>query len=79
MASDTVDRAETASGLTPNEAQEFHKAFVMSFIGFTLIAIVAHILVWTWRPWVPPSDGNYDPIAMMDGVTTALTSLTALV
>jgi hypothetical protein len=39
------------SGLTANEAKEFHSLFVKSFIGFTLIAIVAHFLVWQWRPW----------------------------
>ncbi len=39
------------SGLTANEAKEFHSLFVKSFIGFTVIAIVAHFLVWQWRPW----------------------------
>jgi light-harvesting complex 1 beta chain len=40
------------SGLTENEAKEFHKIFVMSFLGFTGVAIVAHFLVWQWRPWL---------------------------
>jgi light-harvesting complex 1 beta chain len=40
------------SGLTEQEAKEFHSIFMKSFIGFTLIAIVAHILVWQWRPWL---------------------------
>jgi light-harvesting complex 1 beta chain len=40
------------SGLTETEAQEFHGIFVKSFVGFTLIAIVAHVLVWQWRPWL---------------------------
>jgi len=26
--------------------------FVTSFIGFTVIAVVAHVLVWSWRPWL---------------------------
>ncbi len=39
------------SGLTANEAKEFHGLFVTSFIIFTVIAIVAHFLVWQWRPW----------------------------
>lgn len=39
------------SGLTDNEAAEFHSIFVRSFIAFTIIAIVAHILAWAWRPW----------------------------
>lgn len=39
------------SGLTDREAREFHSIFVRSFAMFTAIAIVAHILAWTWRPW----------------------------
>lgn len=52
MASDTPARSESLSGLTPAEAQEFHKIFMSSFIIFTLIAVVAHFLVWIWRPWI---------------------------
>ena len=37
--------------LTPEEAKEFHKMFVSSFIIFTGIAIVAHVMVGMWRPW----------------------------
>ena len=40
------------SGLTEQEAKEFHGIFMKSFIGFTLVAIVAHILVGQWRPWL---------------------------
>ena len=40
------------SGLTRAEAREFNKLFLISFIVFTLIAIVAHFLVWSWRPWL---------------------------
>jgi light-harvesting complex 1 beta chain len=43
--------------LTPEEAKEFHKMFVSSFITFTIIAIVAHVLVWMWRPWFPGVNG----------------------
>jgi light-harvesting complex 1 beta chain len=43
--------------LTPEEAKEFHKMFVSSFIIFTIIAIVAHFLVWSWRPWLPSVNG----------------------
>jgi light-harvesting complex 1 beta chain len=40
------------SGLSEREAKEFHGIFISSFAGFTLIAIVAHFLVWQWRPWL---------------------------
>lgn len=39
------------SGLTEPEAREFHGLFVSSMMGFTAIAVVAHLLVWLWRPW----------------------------
>lgn len=39
------------SGLTAKEAQEFHAAVVQGITGFLAVAVVAHILVWIWRPW----------------------------
>jgi light-harvesting complex 1 beta chain len=46
------DKRVSLSGLTENEAREFHKIFISSFLTFTVIAIVAHFLVWQWRPWL---------------------------
>jgi len=57
MASDMPARSESLSGLTASEAQEFHKIFITSFLIFTGIAVVAHILVWAWRPWIPGPEG----------------------
>ena len=48
---------KTPSGLTEAEAKEFHEIFQKSFAAFILVAIVAHILVWNWRPWLPSVDG----------------------
>lgn len=45
------------SGLTEAEAKEFHGMFITSFIAFTVVAIVAHILAWQWRPWIPGPNG----------------------
>lgn len=45
-------REGSLSGLTEQEAKEFHRIFVASFAVFTGIAIIAHILVWQWRPWL---------------------------
>lgn len=50
-------REVTLSGLSDMEAREFHSLFMMSFIIFTAIAVVAHILVWMWRPWLPGPNG----------------------
>ncbi|MEM8561946.1 MAG: light-harvesting antenna LH1, beta subunit [Pseudomonadota bacterium] len=46
------DQSSSLSGLTEDEAKEFHGIFVSSFIGFTVIALVAHILAWVWKPWL---------------------------
>ena len=50
-------RGSAISGLTESEAREFHGIFVTSFIAFTVIAIIAHFLVWQWRPWLPGPTG----------------------
>ncbi len=55
------------SGLTEAEALEFHSLFIKSFLIFVVIAIIAHVLVWTWRPWFPGPKGY----ALLDGVTHA--------
>jgi light-harvesting complex 1 beta chain len=51
MVENSNNRMGLGTYLTPQEAQEFHKLFVSGFIGFTVIAIIAHFLVWSWRPW----------------------------
>ena len=46
-----------SSGLSEAEAMEFHKIFVTSFVIFTGVAVVAHVLAWMWRPWLPGVNG----------------------
>ncbi len=46
------EKRPSLSGLTEDEAREFHRIFIVSFLGFTAIAVVAHFLVWQWRPWL---------------------------
>jgi light-harvesting complex 1 beta chain len=60
------------SGLSEAEAKEFHGIFMTSFIIFLVIAIVAHILAWQWRPWLPGSQGY---TSMIDGVKAAANSV----
>jgi light-harvesting complex 1 beta chain len=79
MSSSGPPREGSLSGLTETEAKEFHKIFVASFIAFTLIAIVAHFLVWSWRPWIPGPNGYsmlMDPghAKAMLGLTTSMFS-----
>ena len=61
-------RTGSLSGLTEAEAKEFHRIFMGSFILFTLIAIAAHFLVWSWRPWLPGPGGYAE---LQDAVTLA--------
>jgi light-harvesting complex 1 beta chain len=69
------DRSGSLSGLTEREAKEFHGIFMTSFIIFTVIAIIAHILVWMWRPWLPGPKGY----AALDSVMHAANTLYSLV
>ena len=54
--------SESMSGLTEDEAMEFHRFYLQGMMLFVLMAIVAHFLVWAWRPWIP-EDGGYAAIA----------------
>lgn len=63
--SDSNERFGPGAYLTPEEAKEFHKMFVTSFIMFTIVAIIAHALVWSWRSWFPSINGY----AMVSDVT----------
>jgi light-harvesting complex 1 beta chain len=66
------ERKGSLSGLTENEAREFHGIFMTSFIVFLVIAIVAHILAWQWRPWFPGANGY---VSMIDGVKAAVSTV----
>lgn len=59
------------TGLTESEAQEFHGVFVTSFIIFTVVAIIAHVLAWMWRPWLPGEEGYS---SLQESVNVALAS-----
>ena len=54
-----AERDGSLSGLTEAEAKEFHRIFMGSFILFTVVAIIAHVLVWNWRPWFPDTQGHF--------------------
>lgn len=68
------ERPVSLSGLTESEAQEFHRIFMTSFVLFVLVAIVAHVLVWLWRPWLPSESGY---ASVMDTITVASASVTS--
>ena len=43
--------AKSLSGLTEEEAKEFHEQFKTTFTAFLGVAAVAHLLVLAIRPW----------------------------
>ncbi len=68
MPSDLNRTRSTLSGLSEGEAKEFNRIFVLSFIIFVGVALVAHLLAWLWRPW----GGNYTHTAMLVEHASAL-------
>jgi light-harvesting complex 1 beta chain len=73
--SDLTDKKDVSlSGLTEPEAREFHSIFITSFVVFTVIAIIAHFLVWQWRPWLPGPEGYRT--SLLDGASSLISMLT---
>ena len=66
--------ANSLTGLNEDEAKSFGNMFVVSFLGFLAIAIVAHYLVWQWRPWIPGAQGY--PTNIPTNVSSVLDTLT---
>ena len=71
---DVPGRDVSISGITELEAREFHQIFTTSFLAFTAVAVVAHILVYIWRPWLPSTPAGYK--TGMDLIHHAFTALT---
>jgi light-harvesting complex 1 beta chain len=47
-----ADRTDLSfTGLTDEQAQELHSVYVSGLYLFTLVAVVAHLAVFIWRPW----------------------------
>lgn len=71
-----ADKDGAWSGISDAEAQEFHNYYMQGMFLFVAIAVVAHLLVWFWRPWIPGPKGY---ALMMDGVSTAAHSVLTLI
>jgi light-harvesting complex 1 beta chain len=61
------------SGVSDQEAQEFHSFYLQGTALFVVVALVAHFLVWMWRPWIPPAGGY--KAALLDGANTVLSAV----
>lgn len=69
MAVENEERKSSLSGLNEREAKEFHGIFMTSFIIFVIVAAIAHLLAWQWRPWLPGPKGYS---SVIDGVVSYL-------
>ncbi len=67
-----ADEKTSMSGLTDAEAKELHEIYMKGLVLFTGVAVVAHFLVWLWRPWFPGPNGY---AALQDAATAALTMI----
>jgi light-harvesting complex 1 beta chain len=47
----TMAEQKSLSGLTVEQAKEFHEQFKVTYTAFAGIAAVAHFLVIAWKPW----------------------------
>ena len=71
---DVPGRDVSISGMTEPEAREFHQIFMTSFLAFTAVAVVAHVLVYIWRPWLPSTPAGYKTgMEILHHAFTALT------
>ena len=70
------NRDELGTYLTAAEAKEFHKLFVLSMGFFTFIAIIAHLLVWSWRPWLG-APMPMQTASLSDAMQVAQTAITS--
>ncbi len=39
------------TGLTDQQAQELHSVYMSGLTLFSIVAVVAHLAVFIWRPW----------------------------
>lgn len=53
--------------MSDDEAQEFHTYYLQGMVMFVAVAVVAHLLVWLWRPWIPGPEGY---ASLMDSVSS---------
>ncbi len=48
-----ADRTDLSfTGLTDEQAQELHSVYMSGLWLFTAVAVIAHLAVFIWRPWL---------------------------
>ena len=70
-----VNDKSSWSGMSDQEAEEFHKYYLQGTFMFVAVAIVAHLLVWLWRPWIPGPEGYASLLDTTKAVAGSVLSL----
>ncbi|MEL6287694.1 MAG: light-harvesting antenna LH1, beta subunit [Pseudomonadota bacterium] len=64
------------SGLSENEAKEVHGLVMQTAFIYVGIALIAHFLVWTQKPWFVGWEESSVATDVLPAVQTVLTALT---
>jgi light-harvesting complex 1 beta chain len=64
-------------GRAQSPSHGYYAIFVASFIVFLMVALVAQLIAWKWRPWFPGAEGETSLIgAVKASVYTFMSYLT---
>jgi len=67
------------TGLTDDQAKELHEIYMRGLVLFSGVAVVAHFLVWLWRPWFPGPEGYTGASLDVDSVIEIAKAATTLI
>lgn len=48
----------STQAMLKTDSKAFNGIFVISFLLFLAVALVAQLLTWKWRPWMPGAEGE---------------------
>jgi light-harvesting complex 1 beta chain len=68
----TNDNAGSATGLTEAEAKDVNGWFIKGTVVYIGFAIVAHILMWVWRPWIATGAGHSSLMEIGQNIATVM-------
>ena len=57
------------TGVTKGDSVAYGSIFVLSFVVFLAIALLALLLTWNWRLWLPVAEGEK---SLVHGVKSAV-------
>jgi light-harvesting complex 1 beta chain len=65
------------AAVAQNRSHGFYVIFVASFVVFLVVALLAQLVAWKWRPWFPGAEGETSLVdAVKASVYTFMSYLT---